>query len=79
MAKTNNCYADGTLVFKTDNTVENSGSYATINISNTTGTLTITTTCDNDGTVETNNWAQSGNNITVTGVGTVMVVWKHIL
>jgi len=70
LAETNNCYADGTLVFKTDNTVDSSGSYATINISNTTGTLTITTTCDNDGTVETNNWTQSGNNITVTDVGT---------
>ena len=73
MAETNNCYADNTLVFKADNTVDASGSFLNIDVqiqAGTTDQLTIVTNCTNDNLVATYSWSEAGNNITVTNVGT---------
>lgn len=69
MAETDYCYRDNNLIFRADNTVDLIGSIANIVITNTNGTLTITSTCEGDNGVESYHWTQSGNTITVTDVG----------
>lgn len=69
LAETNNCYADNTLTFNSDNTALTSGSYAEIYVEieiGTEDTLIIEQECLSDDDYVAD-WSQSGNTVTFDG------------